>query len=222
MIKSEIAALVKELTEAPSCAEELKSSAEAYLAAVDTDGEQAAEDAFKKALDENVCTIDESIGLFESDLGAQIFGEEQAKGMAASFKEAKAAGEKYCLCPACQAGYKVYDMLTMKGLIGELTSSKSCKDAPREAAENYAEAVGTENEQKAADEFKAVLNEWVNTIDESLDLFKSEAGRQKYGEEEAARRIERFSAAKAAGEKYCLCTACQPGYKIYDLLMKKG
>ena len=39
----------------------------------------------------------------------QVFGD-QRDGMVASFKEAQAAGEDTCLCPACQAGKALLGM----------------------------------------------------------------------------------------------------------------
>ena len=47
--------------------------------------------------------IDGLIAFAESDMGAKIFGAEMAKNVAAHGKEIKAAGAKYCDCPACAA-----------------------------------------------------------------------------------------------------------------------
>ena len=55
--------------------------------------------------------IDTLIAFAESDAGAKVFGEEHAKEVAAHAKEIKAAGEKYCDCPACA---KVAEILERK------------------------------------------------------------------------------------------------------------
>ena len=47
--------------------------------------------------------IDGLIAFAESDMGVKIFGAEMAKNVTAHGKEIKAAGAKYCDCPACAA-----------------------------------------------------------------------------------------------------------------------
>ncbi|MBQ7221144.1 MAG: hypothetical protein IJS28_09205 [Synergistaceae bacterium] len=54
-------------------------------------------------------TIDETIGFAESEMGKKVFGEEAAAGMAKKGREFKAAGGKYCFCPACQAGSVIWE-----------------------------------------------------------------------------------------------------------------
>ncbi|MBQ6970845.1 MAG: heat-shock protein Hsp90 [Synergistaceae bacterium] len=104
MAKQEILDKVRELIAAPTCNPELRMTAEVYVNAQDK--ESAAD--LVKALDENVNSIDETIALAESEMGAKIFGAEKAKGLAEAAKKAKAGGEKYCICPACQAGAQIY------------------------------------------------------------------------------------------------------------------
>ena len=104
MTKQEITAKVNALIEAPSCNPALKAAAEEYLKAQDK--ESAAK--LVKALEEYVNSIDETIALAESEMGAKIFGAEQAKGLAQAAKKFKAEGNKYCLYPACQAGAEIY------------------------------------------------------------------------------------------------------------------
>ena len=47
-------------------------------------------------------TVDALIALAESEMGVKIFGD-KAKGVADHGREIKAAGAKYCDCPACAA-----------------------------------------------------------------------------------------------------------------------
>ena len=104
MTKQEIIAKVNELVAAPSCNPALKAAAEEYLKAQD----KASAEKLVKALDEYVNSIDETIALAESEMGAKIFGAEQAKGLAEAAKKSKAEGNKFCICPACQAGSVIY------------------------------------------------------------------------------------------------------------------
>ena len=109
MKKEEIAAKVREAINAPSCCAALKEAGQAWLDAEGKEGQKEAADALVKTLNETVSTIDESLGFFESEAGAQVFGKEQAANMAEQARKFKAAGNKYCFCPACQAGAQVYD-----------------------------------------------------------------------------------------------------------------
>ena len=85
----------KELTAAHSCCAELKESANNWLA--------EATKAYVAELEADIMPIDGLIAFAESDMGAKIFGAEMAKNVAAHGKEIKAAGAKYCDCPACAA-----------------------------------------------------------------------------------------------------------------------
>ena len=54
-------------------------------------------------LEADIMPIDGLIGFAGSDAGRAYFGEDTAKGIAAHAEEIKAAGAKYCDCPACAA-----------------------------------------------------------------------------------------------------------------------
>ena len=62
-----------------------------------------------KALEAEVTSVDELIGLCSSEKGKEIFGAEQAAGMVEAAKKSKAEGNKYCICPACQAGGIIWE-----------------------------------------------------------------------------------------------------------------
>lgn len=104
MNKQELLDEVKQLIAAPMCNAELRAKAEAYLKAQD----KASADEFIKALEAHVNSLDETLGFAESDTGRQVFGEQKAAEMAELCKKRKAEGEKFCICPACQAGSKIY------------------------------------------------------------------------------------------------------------------
>ena len=105
MTKQEILAKVNELIAAPSVCAGIKSAAESYVKSQDKDS--AAK--LVKALEADVCSVDELIGLCESEAGAKFFGAEKAAGMAEAAKKSQAQGHKYYICPACQAGGVIWE-----------------------------------------------------------------------------------------------------------------
>lgn len=106
MTKEEILAKVKDVVNAPTVYEGLKKAGEAYLKNPE-DKEAAA--AFKKELKADVQTIDEVLPFFHSEQGAKILGKEQAEKLYEAGLKSKASGNKYCICPACQAGGVLLD-----------------------------------------------------------------------------------------------------------------
>lgn len=93
----------KELLDAPSCCKEAKDAAQAWLDAVGTDKEAEVTEQYIAELEEDIVTVDGLIAFAESEAGAKVFGEEKAKALAAHGKDLKAAGKRYCDCPACAA-----------------------------------------------------------------------------------------------------------------------
>lgn len=94
---------VGKLLAAPSCCAELKQVAQAWLDALGTAQEAQQTQALIAELEEDIMPIDGLIAFAESEAGAQVFGADGAKGIAAHAKARKAAGEQYCDCPACAA-----------------------------------------------------------------------------------------------------------------------
>lgn len=92
-----------ELMDAPSCSVEAKEAAQAWLNAVGTVNEAAETQKYMDELEEDIMPIDGLIGFAESEAGAQVFGADTAKNVAEHAREIKAAGAKYCDCPACAA-----------------------------------------------------------------------------------------------------------------------
>ncbi|MDO4261542.1 MAG: molecular chaperone Hsp90 [Eubacteriales bacterium] len=106
-MKKEVLDLVtektKELIAAPTCSREAKEAAQSFLDAVGTEKEAEAAKAYIAELEEDIVPIDGLISLAESETGARIFGADHAKTVAAHGREIKAAGARYCDCPACAA-----------------------------------------------------------------------------------------------------------------------
>ena len=103
---------VKAMMAAPSCCAEAKAAGEKWLKALGTADEKKETAALIKELEEDITTIDGLIAFASSADGENVLGKETAASMTKSAKEAKAKGEKYCICPACQALAKI---LPLKG-----------------------------------------------------------------------------------------------------------
>ncbi|MGM9577817.1 MAG: molecular chaperone Hsp90 [Evtepia sp.] len=100
---------VKELMSVSSCCAEAKQAAQSWLDALGTDQEAAQTKALIAELEEDITTVDGLIAFAESEAGAKVFGAEMAKGLAAHGREIKAAGAKYCDCPACAASAAILE-----------------------------------------------------------------------------------------------------------------
>ena len=109
MNKTELVQTVKEMIAAQSCCQELKAAGENYLKAAGTPEEKAAGAALLQEIREDIATIDHVIEFFESPKALEIFGAEKANAIAAHAREVKAAGGKWCDCPACAAGLKILE-----------------------------------------------------------------------------------------------------------------
>ena len=97
-----------ELIAAPTCSGETKEAAQTWLNAVGTEKESEETVKYLAELEEDIMPIDGLIGFAESAQGRQVFGE-KAAGIAAHAKEIKAAGAKYCDCPACAAAEAILE-----------------------------------------------------------------------------------------------------------------
>ena len=102
-ILNEVIEETKKLIAAPSWGQEAKGADNAWLDAVGTDNEEAETKKYIAELEEDIMPIDGLIGFAGSEAGAAVFGAEKAKEVEAHAKEVKAAGGKYCDCPACTA-----------------------------------------------------------------------------------------------------------------------
>lgn len=92
-----------ELMDAASCSSEAKAAAQVWLDAVGTDREAAETAKYIAELEADIVTVDGLISFAQSEAGASVFGADNAKNIAAHARKIKAAGAKYCDCPACAA-----------------------------------------------------------------------------------------------------------------------
>ena len=100
---------VKKMMTAHSCCKELKAVCQEWLDAVGTDQEAEKTKALIAELEEDIMPIDGLIGFAGSAAGAQVFGAGKAKEVLAHAPEIKAAGAKYCDCPACAAAEAILE-----------------------------------------------------------------------------------------------------------------
>lgn len=91
------------LINAHTCSSETRAAAQAWLDAVGTDAEAEETKKYIAELEADIMPIDTLIGFAESDAGAGVFGADKAKDVAAHAQEIKAAGARFCDCPACAA-----------------------------------------------------------------------------------------------------------------------
>ena len=101
-VKDYVTGKTHELMEAQTCSKEAKEAAQAWLDAVGTEGEAEETKKYIAELEADIMPLDNLIAFAESDMGAKVFGD-NAGGVAEHGRELKAAGKKYCDCPACAA-----------------------------------------------------------------------------------------------------------------------
>lgn len=103
-VQQYVAEKSKELMEAFSCSKEAKDAAQKWLDAVGTPAEAEETKAYIKELEGDIMPVDQLIGFAETEMGAKVFGgADRAKEVAEHGRAIKAAGAKYCDCPACAA-----------------------------------------------------------------------------------------------------------------------
>ena len=102
-VLDELVKRTQELIDAPTCSQETKEAAQRWLDAVGTDAENAETKAFISELEADIMPIDSLIGFAESEKGSAYFGADTAASIAAHAREIRAAGARYCDCPACAA-----------------------------------------------------------------------------------------------------------------------
>ena len=85
-----------------TCCKEAKEAAESWLAAAGTDKEAEETRKYFAELEEDIMPLEGLIAFAESDMGVKVFGD-AAGGVAEHARQIKAAGAKYCDCPACAA-----------------------------------------------------------------------------------------------------------------------
>jgi predicted nuclease with TOPRIM domain len=102
-----------------------------------------------------------------------------------------------------------------KELVNALLNTRTACPELREAAKNYLDALGTEDEKQAAQSLIAELEEDVNSIDDTIAFFSSDKARAMLGEM-YKKLLDEALAAKANGETVCTCDGCRAGWAILE------
>lgn len=100
--------------------------------------------------------------------------------------------------------------------VKEVLASPSCCPKLKEAAQKYMGALDTPEEKVAGRALIAELQEDVQDIDTALEFFSSDAGKEHFGEVNAAFLALTARRVKADGGKACICDACTAGQAILD------
>lgn len=108
-VQNDIMEKARALINAPTCSGETKEAAQRWLDAVGTDGERAETQKFVEELEADIMPIDMLIGFAGSEKGIAYFGADTAAGIVAHAQEIKAAGARYCDCPACAIAAEILE-----------------------------------------------------------------------------------------------------------------
>jgi hypothetical protein len=100
--------------------------------------------------------------------------------------------------------------------VKEVIAAPSCCPELKMAAQTYLNVLGTPDEKEAGRLLVAELEEDVQSIDDTLEFFSSEAGKKLFGEDAAASMVEIGKKVKSAGGKICFCPACTAGHAILE------
>lgn len=109
--KYQIISKIRELKEAPSCCQEVKDAAEAYLVAVGTTFEDKKFNEFIEEIKSDIIPVFAMVKFMSTPDAAELFGEEKAKMFYEHAKELEAQGAEYCDCPACSKVEEILGML---------------------------------------------------------------------------------------------------------------
>ena len=93
---------------------------------------------------------------------------------------------------------------TIRELTEDLLAAPSACAEVKETAQNYLDAIGSENEAAAAKTFVAELEEDIMPIDGLIAFAESDMGAKVFGEEGAKNILIHAK----DGAKYCDCPAC--------------
>lgn len=111
---------------------------------------------------------------------------------------------------------KVLDYVVEK--THELMNAPSCSKEAKQAAQDWIDAIGTDNQLAETKKYIAELEADIMPIDGLIAFASSEMGVKVFGEEMAKNVLAHAQDIKAKGAKYCDCPACKA---VVDILAKK-
>lgn len=111
---------------------------------------------------------------------------------------------------------KVLDYVVEK--THELMNAPSCSKEAKQAAQDWIDAIDTDNQLAETKKYIAELEADIMPIDGLIAFASSEMGVKVFGEEMAKNVLAHAQDIKAKGAKYCDCPACKA---VADILAKK-
>ena len=112
---------------------------------------------------------------------------------------------------------KVLDYVVEK--THELMNAPSCSKEAKQAAQNWLDAIGTDNQLAETKKYITELEADIMPIDGLISFAESDMGAKVFGADGAKNILNHAKVRKAAGAKYCDCAACAA---CEALLNKKG
>ena len=100
--------------------------------------------------------------------------------------------------------------------VKELIAAPSVYAGLKSVAQEYLAAVGAPDEKAKAKVLVEAVGECVQTIDDVIGFFGSEAAVEYFGKEGAEKMLAHAKEVKAKGGKYCDCPACTAGLAILE------
>lgn len=95
--------------------------------------------------------------------------------------------------------------------------SVHCCDELKDAAQNWLNSIGTEWQKSASENYVAVLEESIVSVDGMLAFLPTKEAKAKFGEETANKFYEHAKELKALGVKNCDCPACTAAAAVLEL-----
>lgn len=92
-----------------------------------------------------------------------------------------------------------------------------CCDELREAAQNWLSALGTDSQKSAGENYIAVLEDSIVSVDGMLEFLPTKEAKAKFGEETANKFYEHAKELKALGIVNCDCPACTAASAVLEL-----
>ena len=86
----------------------------------------------------------------------------------------------------------------------------------KEAAQCYIDAIGTEKEAEAGKNLVAEAEEDIQSIDNTIEFFKTDLANQIFGADVAKEKLAHAQEIKANGAIYCDCPGCTAALAIIE------
>ena len=90
----------------------------------------------------------------------------------------------------------------------------------KEAAQNYLDSIGTDNEKEAGKILVAEAKEDIAPIDGTIAFFESDMAKQIFGEEAAKEKLAHAIQIKDEGAVYCDCPGCTAAKNIIEYFIQ--